>query len=450
VPVIADLERAGMPFDADAWSVLAEQATTLRNDAEADVLRLFAAASILPPASPTKPAPPPRLRTDGTPYKQRPRKPPPAPQWNLDALAQVRDGFARMGIDMPNMRKETLAAMAADHPVVAAFRDLRKAEKNATTYGLEFVAKHRHRKTGRIHSHYASLGADTGRLISSRPNLQNIPKVKPYRSCFAAGGDRVIIHADYGAQELRINAVYSLDVALCADLVAAGRDGDVYLAAGEALLGETPADPDLVAQRRALLKSLLLGSSYGMGAATFAAKVAALTGAPPDVEQARAYLDAFYSRYRGLAARREEAKRLFPYGQPELHQPVTAYTMIGRPRYAIDTFTKYLNSPIQGSASDLIKLATLRLYEHRGEFPEAHLINMVHDELVVEAPEAQGEEVAAWIVRHMEAAMEEMCADYVARAIAAGRADPTFVLPPMVAAASLGKDWWGAEEGGQK
>jgi DNA polymerase-1 len=95
---------------------------------------------------------------------------------------------------------------------------------------------------------------------------------------------------------------------------------------------------------------------------------------------------------------------------------------------AVKYFTVALNSPVQGSGADGLKLALARLYRHRAEAPEARLMAVVHDEVVAEAPAAMAEQTAAWLTRHMTAAVQELVGEAV----------------PIVVATTIGRDWAGS------
>jgi DNA polymerase-1 len=103
-------------------------------------------------------------------------------------------------------------------------------------------------------------------------------------------------------------------------------------------------------------------------------------------------------------------------------------TLAGRRQLAVKHFTVALNSPVQGSGADGLKLALARLYHHRQEVPEARLIAVIHDEIVAEAPAAVAKQTAAWLARHMTEAVQELVGDTV----------------PIVVETTIGRDWAGS------
>src|SRR5262249_29609868 len=120
---------------------------------------------------------------------------------------------------------EVLAALNPNDPLPQLLRQYRIATKNATTYGIAFLA-HVHPTTGRIHSHYDQLRAATGRWSSSNPNLQNIPRDPRHRACFKPMPGRVLVKGDYSQIEARVMARFSGDPTLCA---AYQQEHDVHL-----------------------------------------------------------------------------------------------------------------------------------------------------------------------------------------------------------------------------
>jgi DNA polymerase-1 len=154
---------------------------------------------------------------------------------------------------------------------------------------------------------------------------------------------------------------------------------------------------------RQLAKALNFGLVYGMGASglrRYAASQYHVIVTPAEAEQHRRR---FFQTYPGLQRwHRQTAARL------EREGIVETRTLAGRRQRAVHHFTVALNSPVQGSGADGLKLALARLYHHREEAPEARLLAVVHDEVVAEAPAALAAHTAAWLTRHMTAAVQEL------------------------------------------
>lgn len=254
----------------------------------------------------------------------------------------------------------------------------------------------------RIHTHYIQTGAATGRLSSRDPNLQNIPvreeEGRRIRKAFVAPPGRKLISADYSQIELVVFAELSGDPALKRAFV----DGaDIHRRTAALIFGKD--EHEVSAAERRAAKTINFGVIYGMGAFRLAGEL----GIPRS--EAQRFIDAYFSRYAGVAA--------FVRDTVEgARRTGWVSTILGRrrPVRAVDSRNANerqgaervaVNSPIQGSAADIMKLAMLKVdAELTARFPEAKLLLQVHDELIVEAPENQAAEVAAAIERAMAGA----------------------------------------------
>lgn len=172
-----------------------------------------------------------------------------------------------------------------------------------------------------------------------------------------------------------------------------------------------------------MAKALNFGLVYGMGARglrRYAASQYQVALTPAEAEQHRGR---FFRTYPGLYRwHRQTATRLEHEGSIETR------TLAGRRQLAVKHFPVALNSPVQGSGADGLKLALARLYRHREEAPEARLLAVIHDEVVAEAPAALAEQTAAWLSRHMTAAMEELVGE----------------AAPIAVETCIGRDWAGS------
>jgi DNA polymerase I len=170
LPAVAWLEQSGAPFDIDAWRVLSDTAV-------AEQIRLEQELSALGGGI------------------------------NWSSPPQVLKLLRERGHDLKNTDEAALQAIANDEPIAALLLEYREASRKASTYGIEFAAKHVHPLTRRIHGNYLQLGAESGRMACRNPNLQNIPRDPAYRACFRPPEGRVLMKADYSQIELRIAAV---------------------------------------------------------------------------------------------------------------------------------------------------------------------------------------------------------------------------------------------------
>jgi DNA polymerase I-like protein with 3'-5' exonuclease and polymerase domains len=351
VPAVAWLAASGVPFDSARWRALAKQAAEEAGRAKA----------ALDAAAPERP---------GTLFGE---------SWNWDSPDQVRDALALAGCAVESTADGVLAAL--DHPLAALLRDYREAQKRATTYGdtwLKHVAA-----DGRVYPRWVQLGANSGRMACSAPNMQNLPRGE-YRKCVAAPPGRVLVKADYSQVELRIAAKVSGDKALIA---AYERGEDLHTLTARQVLGIA----EVTKEHRQLAKALNFGLLYGMGARGFRDYARSHYGLELTEAQADEYREAFFRGYPGLRR----------WHRSMGDAPRDTRTLAGRRVRQVEHFTEKLNLPVQGTGADGLKRALALLWERRAECPAAVPVLAVHDELVVESPEGDAERAAAWLKRAM-------------------------------------------------
>ena len=293
---------------------------------------------------------------------------------------------------------EALERLSGQHPIIEEILAFRVAEKLRSTY-LEPMPRLADAE-GRLHTRFNQLATATGRLSSSGPNLQNIPIRGPQgarmRACFIAAPGKLLVGADYSQVELRVLAHFSRDPAL---IDAFQRDQDIHSRTA-ALLFDKDASRITPDERRGA-KTINFGLIYGMGPQKLARELGI------SVNQAKKFiaryfeklgvLKAFYETLiedallRGFVTTLAGRRRLLP----ELHSRNQQAQAQAR-RQAVNTV-------IQGSAADIIKLAMLRVHaDQRLAELDARLILQVHDELLLEAPEAAANEAAQILRRLMQ------------------------------------------------
>lgn len=299
---------------------------------------------------------------------------------------------------------EVLEELAAEHPVVARILDYRQLAKLKSTYvdALQYLVDP---KDGRVHTTFNQAITATGRLSSAEPNLQNIPvrseEGRRIRKAFVAGGpDRLLLAADYSQIELRVLAHFSNDPAF----MAAFREGDDIHRRTAAEVFGVPEEAVTPAMRNRA-KAINFGIIYGQTAYG----LAKVLGIPPS--EADLYIKRYFERYRGVGdylARTVEEARARKY--------VT--TLLGRRRYlpdlaaqnrALRAYAERMarNTPIQGTAADIIKVAMVRIHRRLKEAGlKAKLILQVHDELIFEAPRGEIHDLAHLVREEMENAVE--------------------------------------------
>ncbi|HJS52036.1 MAG TPA: DNA polymerase [Pyrinomonadaceae bacterium] len=298
---------------------------------------------------------------------------------NLDSQQQVAGALTNLGIPMPETtRAWQLQPLADEYPVVRKLLEYRGVQKAVTSFGenfLEFVEP----KTNRIHADFRQIGAPTGRFSCSNPNLQQIPHDTEYRGCFRAPAGRKLVIADYSQIELRILADFSGDKRF---IEAFASGADFHRMTASQVFGVKPED--VTDDQRSFAKRLNFGIVYGVGASRFGM----MTGLSQN--EAENTMRRYFSTYRKLDAYlRDSANRV------TLER--TARTASGRmlrlrfdetDRQSVGAARRYgVNMPIQGTSADILKRALRKLHESlRGS--SAKLVNIVHDEIVVECDES--------------------------------------------------------------
>ncbi|HYQ94101.1 MAG TPA: DNA polymerase I [Burkholderiales bacterium] len=294
----------------------------------------------------------------------------------------------------PSTDEDVLERLALDHPLAKMLLDYREISKLKSTY-TDKLPKMVNPRTGRVHTNYGQATAVTGRLASNDPNLQNIPVRTPegrrIREAFVASRGNAIVSADYSQVELRIMAHISEDENL---LRAFAAGEDIHRATAAEVFGRSLRD--VTSEERRYAKVINFGLIYGMSAFGLAQQLGL------ERATAQAYIASYFTRYPAVAKYMEETRKTARdrgyvetvFGRrlwlPEIKSANPARRG-GAERAAI-------NAPMQGTAADLIKLAMIAV---RGwldrERLSTKLIMQVHDELVLEAPEAELERVKAEI-----------------------------------------------------
>jgi DNA polymerase-1 len=286
----------------------------------------------------------------------------------------------------PSTDEEVLQELALDYPLPKLILEHRSLSKLKGTY-TDKLPRSVNRQTGRVHTNYGQAVANTGRLSSNDPNLQNIPvrtaEGRRIREAFVAPEGSVILSADYSQVELRIMAHLSED----ASLLAAFHEGaDIHRHTASEIFG-IPQD-EVTSEQRRYIKAVNFGLIYGMSAFGLAAQLNI------DRSAAQLYIDKYFTRYPGVAAymqRTREQARAQGYvetvfGRRLWLQDIRAGG--GPRRQAAERAA--INAPMQGTAADLIKLAMIAVQAWlERERLSTMLIMQVHDELVFEVPSVE-------------------------------------------------------------
>jgi len=315
--------------------------------------------------------------------------------FNLGSPKQIGEIlFGKLGLPVkkktaggaPSTNEDVLLELAADYPLPARILDYRSLAKLKGTY-TDKLPLMVNPDTGRVHTNYAQAVAVTGRLASNDPNLQNIPIRTPegrrVREAFVAPSGHVIMSADYSQIELRIMAHISEDPAL---LRAFAEGIDVHRATASEVFGVPVAD--VSSEQRRYAKVINFGLIYGMGAFGLASNLG--------IEQkaAKDYIDKYFARFAGV-------KRYMDETRLKAREQGYVETVFGRRLWLPDINAgsgplragaerQAINAPMQGTAADLIKLAMIAVQGALdAERRATRMVMQVHDELVLEVPDAE-------------------------------------------------------------
>ena len=316
---------------------------------------------------------------------------------------------------------DVLEKLKTKHPIIPAIMDYRMLTKLKSTYadGLMAVIG----DDGRIRTTFQNLVTATGRLSSTEPNLQNIPVRTDLgaeiRKMFIPKADHVLVDADYSQIELRVLA-HIADDKVMQDAFISGMD--VHTVTAAQVFGVAPENVTALQRRHA--KAVNFGIVYGISEFSLAEDIGVSRW------EAKDYIDSYLAHYSGVRAYMKDVVE-------KARESGFTSTMFGRKRYIPElTASNFnirsgaeriaLNTPIQGTAADLIKLAMIRVENAlNAHFPEAKLLLQVHDELIVECPESIATSVAELVSREMQAVAE--------------------LKVPLQAEAKYGKSWYDAK-----
>ena len=317
---------------------------------------------------------------------------------NIDSHVQLTRALKRLGIEVPDStRNWKLQPLAEKHKEIKTLLEYRTVQKALTSYG-ENILNEINPKTGRIHADFRQIGAPTGRFSCNNPNIQQVPHSYEYRRCFRAPVGRKLIISDYSQIELRILADFTGDQGFV-DAFNSGADLHKVTAAQ---VFSVPLE-QVTKEQRDFAKRLNFGVVYGIGAQRFST----MTGL--SLNQAEDILRRYFATYRQLDAwLRDAAQRAI--------RERTARTASGRlARFRFDSEDRQAmslaqrngkNTPIQGSSADILKRA-LRLLHDELRDTTACIVNIVHDEIVVEADADETEAIAKKVEDAMCKAGEE-------------------------------------------
>ena len=330
-------------------------------------------------------------------------------EFNINSPAQLAEIlFDKLNLQPPMRRgkgkvrstaADILEEMAAQHALPAKIIEYREISKLKSTY-VDALPKLIHPETGRLHTSFSQTTAATGRLSSSDPNLQNIPirteLGREIRAAFVAEKGKILLSADYSQIELRVMAHFSEDPVL----IDAFRNGeDIHARTAQEVFGVGPMAQN--AEHRRAAKAINFGIIYGLSPFGLAQQLSI------GQKEAAQFINAYFTRYSGV-------KKFLDKILVDTRTTGVAKTLFGRirpipeinsPQAQLRSFAERtaLNSPLQGTAADLIKLAMIRIDRRlTAEKFEAKMILQVHDELLFEAPPKEKAKLEKLVREEME------------------------------------------------
>lgn len=314
---------------------------------------------------------------------------------NLDSPAQLKLAIKdKLGLDVSGTSVESLKPHAKDHKAIALLLKYRKIQKLISSFGNSLLDKI-NLITGRLHPSYWQCGSAAGRFSASSPNLQQIPRQGEVRSAFIPAPGNKFVIADYSQIELRIAAEVSGDKTM---ITAYKENQDLHALTASVILNKPLTEVSKT--DRQIAKSANFGLLYGAGVSGFQAYAKNSYDIDLSEAEAKKIRDNFFKKYKGLARWHAKTKA---------NLPQETRTLAGRRRlFPANGISpqQALNSPVQGTGADILKLALARLPKAL-EGTGALILATVHDEIILECPADSAEEVARILSSEMVAAGEE-------------------------------------------
>ena len=290
---------------------------------------------------------------------------------NLNSPLQLLETLKSKGIIIGDTKHDTLLKHASEHPFISDLIEYKKLQYN---FGLiENLIEHINPITGRIHPNYAQIGAPTGRFSCSEPNIQGISKAEEIRSCFIASEGSMLVIADYSQIELRIVAEISGDERM----INAYKNGEDLHKLTASLITGKPLD-EITKEDRQAAKAVNFGLIYAMGAKGLRDYAEKQYGVLMTEQQASDFRNKFFEAYNGIYNWHQSVQST---------QDRQTRTLGNRRRIWQDApkITETLNSPIQGTSADIIKMA-LCLLHNKISGTDIKVVACIHDEIILEAP----------------------------------------------------------------
>jgi len=308
---------------------------------------------------------------------------------NLDSSDQIVEALHSNGIPVEKTNQTTLIPFFSQHPVtkgIVIYRKLSNYLNNISSW-LESILP----QTGRIHPEIHQLGSATGRFSCSNPNIQGTPNKTVFRSCFIPQSGQKLVKADYSQIELRVTAEITQDPLM---IQAYQNQADLHKLTASLLMGKTIDQVNKEDRQKA--KAVNFGLIFGMGPSGLCDTALKDYGVTMTLEEAEQFRRSFFDSYKGIAAWQERISESLPR---------QTRTILGRRRIwkHQPKITELLNSPVQGTAADIIKKA-LGVLASALKGTDSMIIACVHDEIILEVNEDNSQRVAEILRETMETA----------------------------------------------
>lgn len=313
---------------------------------------------------------------------------------NMDSNKQILNILNSNDIKVTDTSRHSLAPYS-HNPLVQAITEYRRTSKLLSTF-LYSIPQQIHPITGRLHPKYSQIGAWSGRMSCGGPNIQQIPRDKNFRACFSAAEGNKLVIADYSQIELRVVAQISKDERM----INAYRNGEDLHRLTASLISGKPIEEVTKGERQSA-KAMNFGLVFAMGAKGLQTYAKETYDVDMTLEEAEQFRNRFFHAYQGVAAWHKRLKN---------NPPSKSRTVAGRKHVygGQGGLSGVCNTPVQGSAADIIKNALGRLVDRLGS-TKTKIVAVVHDEIVLETSQEQAEEVA----RILKETMENVGAEYL-------------------------------------
>jgi DNA polymerase I-like protein with 3'-5' exonuclease and polymerase domains len=308
---------------------------------------------------------------------------------NMDSNKQILNILNSYDIPVSDTSRHSLAPYS-HNPLVKAITEYRRTSKLLSTF-LYSIPQQVHPVTGRLHPKYAQIGAWSGRMSCGGPNIQQIPRDKHFRACFTASQGNKLVIADYSQIELRVVAEISRDE----QMIRAYRNGEDLHRLTASLISGKPKEI-VTKEERQSAKAMNFGLVFGMGAKGLQSYAKETYDVDMTLEEAEQFRNRFFYAYKGVAAWHKKLKN---------NPPIQSRTVAGRKHVfgSQPGLSGLCNTPVQGSAADIIKNA-LGMLVSKLDGTNTKIVALVHDEIVLEAEEGQAIEAAGILKETMEKA----------------------------------------------